>query len=125
MVQMRFRSGALGLLEFNTKAGYGYETDVEISCEEGVVTSHTVGTPFVRSSQTFRQAIAPEYTGRFGAAYRNELEAWASSLATGMPTGPSAWDGYMAMVVVEACIESVRTGQPVSIPEFEKPSLYL
>lgn len=124
MIQVRFQNGALGLLEFNTKAGYGYEVDVEISCEDGVVASHTVGTPVVRSRQILGQAIAPEYTGRFGAAYRSELNAWASSLVTDTPTGPSAWDGYMAMVVVEACIESVRTGRPVSIPEFEIPSLY-
>ena len=124
LIQARFRNGALGLLEFNTKAGYGYETDVEISCEDGVVASHTVDTPVVRSRQTLRQAIAPEYTGRFGRAYRSELDAWASSLDTGTPSGPSAWDGYMAMVVVEACIQSVKTGQPVSVPEFEQPSLY-
>ncbi|MYD89287.1 MAG: hypothetical protein F4Y08_02955 [Caldilineaceae bacterium SB0662_bin_9] len=124
LLQVRFRNGALGLLEFNTKAGYGYEVDVEISCEDGVITSHTVGTPVVRTKETLKQAIAPEYTGRFGTAYLDELVAWAASLEAGTPTGPSAWDGYMAMVVVEACIESVKTGQPVSIPEFEIPSLY-
>ena len=124
MLQVRFRDGALGLLEFNTKVGYGYEVDVEISCEDGVIASHTVGTPVVRTRETLRQAIAPEYTGRFGAAYRSELNAWVASLVSGHPTGPSAWDGYMAMVVVEACIRSIRSGQPISIPEFDKPSLY-
>ena len=89
-----------------------------------MITSHTVGTPVVRTRETLRQAIAPEYTGRFGTAYQDELVAWAASLEAEKPTGPSAWDGYMAMVVVEACIESVKTGQPISIPEFEIPSLY-
>ncbi|MDX1524340.1 MAG: inositol 2-dehydrogenase, partial [Anaerolineae bacterium] len=43
----------------------------------------------------------------------------------GKPTGPSTWDGYAAMVVADACVQSAKTGQVQTVPDLERPAMYV
>ena len=124
VVQLCFQSGALGILAYNDSAEYGYQVDVEVTCETGIVASHTMTGPSVtQRGQTSREVTA-DWGARFRDAYVTEVRAWVDSVIQGRPTGPTAWDGYRALVMAEACTESAQQGIPVSVPSHAMPSLY-
>ena len=124
IVQMAFEDGAVGTMDWSGDSGYGYEVMVEISGETGTVgtTSHT--SPILRQGSTISQAVTPNWPERFSDAYIDEAQIWINSILNNRPTGPSAWDGYMSLVVADACIRSTETGQPEQPIRMERPALY-
>lgn len=116
LVQLTFSDGTLGCIEVNSESGYGYEVYVEITCEQGQITSTALTSPAVRRSGILGHAVEPDWIPRFAAAYRAELHGWVSSVAAGRADGPSALDGYRALVVTDACQRAARSGnaEPVS-----------
>ncbi len=124
MVQLEFAGGALGGLECNAAAGYGYEIEVSITGETGVVQSSPLQSPVVRHSNASGQWVEEDWLQRFSEAYIIEVQAWVQSVLDGDATGPSAWDGYVSILTADACIESGERGQPVSLDLPMKPELY-
>ena len=124
MIQLEFASGALGGLECNADAGYGYEIQVSITGETGVVHSSPLQSPIVRHSNASGQWVEEDWLQRFREAYIIEGQAWVQSILDGEAEGPSAWDGYVSILVADACIWSGEQGQPVSVDLPERPELY-
>ena len=59
---------------------------------------------------------AHDWRDRFARAYALQLQAWISSVRAGAPAGASAWDGYAASAVADACLDfSLRSGQPMAV----------
>ena len=56
--------------------------------------------------------------------YLDEVQAWTHSILAQESTGPSAWDGYMSLVVADACVRSAESGQPQDVPVVGRPELY-
>lgn len=123
-VNLKFENGAIGTLEYNGDSGYGYEVQVEITGESGVASTVPCAGPIVRNSAGAAQAIAPSWPQRFQRAYIDEIQDWIRSIIANEATGPSAWDGYMSLVVADACVRSTETGLPVAVPHMERPALY-
>lgn len=124
LTQMRFKNGALGLIEVNAEAGYGYQVDVELTGADGSVRTPRAAAAIVRAKGQEWQAIDPDWLVRFRVAYIAEVQAWVQSVIDGEPTGPSTWDGYAAMVVADACVESFKSGNVQAVPELVCPDLY-
>lgn len=70
------------------------------------------------------QWVEEDSLQRFDTAYIIEAKAWVNALQKGEATGPPAWDGDLAMIVADACIESARCGQAVSVAILETPAIY-
>ena len=68
--------------------------------------------------------IPEEWLARFDLAYINELNHWVKSLREETTVGANAWDSYTALLVADACIQSLNSGQLVSISIPEKPDIY-
>ena len=124
IVNLAFENGAIGTLEWSGDSGYGYEVQVEITGETGTARTVSHSSPILRQSGTISQAVTPDWSSRFAQAYRDEAQAWINAIMTGEPTGPTAWDGYMSLVVAAACIRSTETGQPEAMIGIERPALY-
>ena len=124
LVHLRFAGGGLGTIECNSESGYGYEVDVRVTGERGSVETASLRTPWVSLAARRGQPVEADWLERFDAAYVAEVRAWIDSVVAGAPTGPSAWDGYVAMVVADACTESARSGAPVRVELPERPSVY-
>lgn len=123
-VNLKFENGAIGTLEYNGDSGYGYEVLVEITGETGVASTAPYAGPIVRNSDGASQTIAPNWPQRFQRAYIDEVQDWIRSIMANEATGPSAWDGYMSLVVADACVRSTETGLPVAVARIERPPLY-
>ncbi len=124
IVQLAFADGAIGTLEWNGDSGYGYEIVVEITGETGKARTVSHSSPVVRRGHTVAQTVTPDWPQRFARAYIDEVQIWTDAIRAGEPTGPSAWDGYMSLVVAEACIRSVESGLPERAIGIERPALY-
>ena len=123
-VQLAFDNGAIGTLEWNGDSGYGYEVIVEITGETGVASTAFHDSPVMRRAGLLSQAITPSWPERFARAYVIEVQDWIRSIQRNEATGPSAWDGYVSLVVADACIRSTETGLPTQIKPVERPDLY-
>lgn len=124
LIQLAFKDSSLGLIEVNADSNYGYQVDVELTGTLGAARTSPAAAPIVRQSCKQFQTIAPDWLVRFDAAYIREAQAWVRSLVKEQPTGPSVWDGYVAMVVADACVESIKTGHPQPVPDLEPPAMY-
>ena len=122
--QMAFKDGSLGVIEMNADTGYGYQVDVEITGVAGSARTSPAPSPVVKQGRKQFQTIDPDWLVRFDEAYKREVQDWVQSLIEGQPTGPSVWDGYVAMVVADAFVQSAKTGQPQAVPDMEQPALY-
>jgi myo-inositol 2-dehydrogenase / D-chiro-inositol 1-dehydrogenase len=98
VVLLETGSGVVVDVESFLRARYGYDVRCEVVGETG-----TLALPVSAST-------ARGFEDRFAQAYRDELRAWVSALQDGAPVGPSAWDGYAASAVTEACVRSAQTG---------------
>jgi myo-inositol 2-dehydrogenase/D-chiro-inositol 1-dehydrogenase len=104
-------SGVLVDIEVFVNAVRGYEIQCEVVGEAG-------------TARLEERELTPDFRGRFADAYRAELQAWVDAVAAGEPFGPTAWDGYAANVVADACLESLATGARAAVTLPERPDLY-
>jgi myo-inositol 2-dehydrogenase/D-chiro-inositol 1-dehydrogenase len=98
VVLLETAGGVVVDVESFVRAQYGYDIRCEVVGETG-----TLALPLPA-------ATARGFEDRFAQAYRDELRAWVSAVTDGTPAGPSAWDGYAAGAVTEACVRSAQTG---------------
>lgn len=124
IVQLAFENGAIGSLDWSGDSGYGYEVAVEITGETGTAATFSHSSPLLRQGGAISQAVTPDWPQRFSAAYIDEAQSWIDSIRGDEPAGPSAWDGYMSLVLAEACIRSTETGLPEGPVGIERPALY-
>jgi myo-inositol 2-dehydrogenase / D-chiro-inositol 1-dehydrogenase len=114
-VMCTFDDGAIGLMDVNIESGYGYVVAAEVVGTIGTASTVNPATSSVAVAGQTAIDVSPNWATRFAPAYLNELDAWVASLAEGISVGPGAYDGYIANVIADACIQSARTGHPVAI----------
>jgi myo-inositol 2-dehydrogenase/D-chiro-inositol 1-dehydrogenase len=106
LVLLETASGVLIDVEVFVNARYGYDIRCELVGETGTL--------------RLAEQVAPDFRTRFATAYRRELDRWVE----GLTDGPSAWDGYAANAVADACLESLASGERAEVRLAEKPPLY-
>ena len=121
LLVLESEAGALIDIEVFISAGYGYDVRGELVCERGTVTLATPAPTAVRLAGTESIGFAADWRPRFAEAYRLELQSWVRGIATGHYEGASAWDGYAATAVANACVEALNTGAPVDIRLADRP----
>jgi len=124
LIQLSLSGGRLGVIEVYVDAGYGYEVGVEVVGTRGTAYTAPPTGAVVRLERAYSQNVENDWLERFEQAYTIQLQGWIESLNNGQPNGPDAWDGYTALVAAEACIASIKSGnpEPASLPE--RPALY-
>ncbi|HSN75442.1 MAG TPA: Gfo/Idh/MocA family oxidoreductase, partial [Anaerolineae bacterium] len=126
LLQLTLSGDCLATVEVYVAAEYGYEVAAEIVCERGTATTGQPGPAIMRTAGARSVAVPMDWLERFQAAYVAELAQWTRSLRTGEPfTGASAWDGALALLVTDACVQSLRSGKPVAVHLPTRPANYL
>jgi len=124
LVFLRTTRGVLVEVEFFVNGRYGYEIRCEIVATEGSL--HMGDGSFISSAKErlIGRSVPEQWLGRFGEAYRLEMQAWIDGLRAGRVCSPSAWDGYTATAVANACIAALDTDGSVQVELPECPALY-
>lgn len=123
LIQLGLWDGALAVVELNLSAGYGYEVGVEVCGDRGSLTAGLPRGVVVRSSGRCGTPVPTDWLERFEDAYLAEVVGWVANLRQGSPW-PHAWDGYVSLLLAEACAASLATGKPVRLPPQASPPLY-
>ncbi|SDI38399.1 Gfo/Idh/MocA family protein [Alteribacillus bidgolensis] len=103
---------------------YGYDIQCQVVGETGTANLPEPSSVPVRSDAKLSNEILVDWKDRFIDAFNVEFQEWIDSTKKGEVNGPSAWDGYVAAVTSDACVEAKRTGQiePISMPK--RPAFY-
>lgn len=119
-------SGVLVTIEMFMTARYGYEVTCQVVGSDGILDMGD-GSFITRTASRQRSQDIPEqWLGRFGEAYRAELQAWIDSLRElSGPVGASTWDGYAAAASSGAAIEALTSDRAVGIELPDRPALYV
>ena len=124
LITMTLRGGGLATIEAFVSAKYGYEVSAEVVGDEGTIITTQPDQALIRTNSARSVKVPGEWLERFDSAYINELNHWVKSLTDGTMVGADAWDGYTALLVSDACINSLNSGQPVSVSIPDKPEIY-
>lgn len=124
LIVLRTSSGLLVDVEISVNIGYGCEIRAEVVCENGAVALQPPDLIRQSAAGNHSSPVAQSTIERFGQAYTAELMSWIASVGQGDAPRPSAWDGYAATAVADACRKSVTTGRPTRVVREERPALY-
>jgi myo-inositol 2-dehydrogenase / D-chiro-inositol 1-dehydrogenase len=124
-VVLQTEGGAIVDVEIFVNARYGYDVRCELVGERGTTSLMPPATATIRRDGLDGQPVPSDFRPRFAAAYRNELQAWVDATATGQVRGATAWDGYAAAAVAEACLASFTSGATAPVGLVPQPELYL
>lgn len=103
-------NGSTVTIEF-VEATYGYDIDVEATCERGVVSVAQPPHPAIKLDGALYQHIGDDWFGRSADADRSEAADWIDGVRRGRVHGPTAADGLAAQRVVDAAIRSASSGR--------------
>jgi myo-inositol 2-dehydrogenase / D-chiro-inositol 1-dehydrogenase len=124
VVLCKSESGVLVDVEVFVNSQYGYDVRCEVVGSTGFASLETPTSSAVVNRGLRSQAIAPDWQTRFSQAYLDELQDWVDGLQSGRTTGPTAWDGYAATAVTEACLRSDDKGGWTAVSLVDRPKLY-
>lgn len=119
-IDAAFTSGALGHLDLTIAVRMDWHEGFQVYGEHGSVLGKTYNPWFYKSSdvEIFHEKTA-SYSRPLGADghfYRRQLEAFAESILTGVPShGATIDDGVASVRAMAAIAESVRTRRPVRL----------
>ena len=121
---LEMATGAVATVEVSLNAGYGYDVQCEVVCENGTARLAAPYGVLTRSAGVDGALVSGDFVARFAEAYRVELVAWTASLRSGVPVGASAWDGHVATRAAAAGVISLNGGVRVVVDQETVPALY-
>jgi myo-inositol 2-dehydrogenase/D-chiro-inositol 1-dehydrogenase len=124
MVLLETKQGIRIDTEIFVNCQYGYDIQCQVVGETGTANLPEPSSVLMRSEAKLLTDILVDWKDRFIDSYDVELQEWINFTVKGEMHGPSAWDGYVVAVTVDACVKAKHTGQivPISIPE--RPAFY-
>ncbi len=104
---------------------YGYDIQCEVVGEKGIAKLPEPMAIQMRLNAKLENEILTDWKDRFVGSYDVELQDFIKAATAGTASGPSSWDGYMAAVTCDACVEAQENeGNAIAITNPERPELY-
>lgn len=119
VTMLRFRSGALGVVETARHSAWGYDVRTEVAGALGkVVVDGTQKTPATHLRRVASERdLYESFPDRFETAFRRELEAFFEALGAGRTPVPGPDDALEALRLAVAATRSWRENRPVPLEE--------
>jgi myo-inositol 2-dehydrogenase / D-chiro-inositol 1-dehydrogenase len=119
VIMLKFRNGALGVVETSRHSEWGYDIRTEVAGAVGkVVVDGAQKTPVtVLRKFGWEGDLYQSFPDRFEVAYRRELEVFFDNLGAGRPVSPGPDDALETLRLALACTMSWREGRPVRLEE--------
>ncbi|GIO60481.1 inositol 2-dehydrogenase [Paenibacillus cineris] len=121
VIMLRFRNGAIGVIDNSRQAAYGYDQRVEVFGSLGQV---NVQNDFPNSAEistaggVYRDKPKHFFLERYEAAYRLEIESFIKAILNNEDVPVSGEDGYQAELLADAARKSWLEKRPVSLSEY-------
>ncbi len=120
---LKFKNGALGIIDNTRRAVYGYDQRVEVFGSKGCVVADNEATNTVRiytSEYTSIDKIPHFFMDRYVESYLTELKYFFQCLRDNIEPKPNGEDGLQNVLVALAAQKSYEKNRPVRISEVEK-----
>ena len=119
VIMMKFRNGALGVVETARHSKWGYDIRAEVAGAVGkVVVDGERKTPATYFREVATESdLYGDFMDRFEIAYRRELEVFFEDLGAGRTPKPGPDDAYETLRLAVACTRSWRENRPVRLDE--------
>ncbi|MCO6384117.1 Gfo/Idh/MocA family protein [Oceanicola sp. 502str15] len=124
MIQMQTDRGEMVSTEVFLNATYGYHVHAELVGRDGAVSMATPTHAWLDRAGQHGHGWPDNWLPRFNEAYRRQLNAWVQSIATGIPTGASSWDGYVASALADQIVAGMQSERPINFEIGTKDSFY-
>lgn len=124
IIMFQTKSGTIIDVETFLHCQYGYDVQCEVVAEEGTVHLPDPAQLVCRQRGKCSFDILEDWRYRFIDAYNIEFQSWVNNTKQGIVDGPTAWDGYAAIAVADACLKSRETGKWETVLMEEKPDFY-
>lgn len=112
-------------VEIFVNCRYGYDIQCQVVGEEGLANLPEPMSIVTRKDARLQNAIMTDWKDRFVDSYDVELKDFIEAASRGTASGPSSWDGFVAAITSDACVEAQeKSGQIVPITLPETPALY-
>ncbi|ASL18324.1 Gfo/Idh/MocA family protein [Mycobacterium intracellulare] len=108
------RSGVIGVIELARGPGLNYEIGCDIVGANGTLSLPRV-TDGTTADSIGAQGKPDAWMERFYEAYRAQDAAWLAAVSAQTFTGPSAYDGYVTNVVIDAALAARASGRTQSV----------
>lgn len=119
MVVMRTADGKLCHINNSRRAAFGYDQRIELFGSEGMFISDNKKAHELKFyGSTTTEAAEPYlnfFIERYAEAYEAEIASFIATIRDGRPAQVTFNDGYRALVLAEAAIESAKTGKKVEV----------
>jgi myo-inositol 2-dehydrogenase/D-chiro-inositol 1-dehydrogenase len=119
IITLRFRSGALGVIDNSRVSGYGFECSGEIMGSKSTLRlggRSPIPIEILQSGVVCRP-YALDFMDHFSSAYVQEMEAFAETILSRQDPSPDGTDAEAAFVLVQAATRSYREGRPVRLQQ--------
>ena len=119
VAMLRFRDGALGVVETARHSEWGYDIRTEVAGASGKIVVEAVQkTPALFSRRFgFEGDHYENFPDRFEIAFRRELEAFFEAIREGRQPTPGPEDAVETLRLALACSRSRTEGRPVRLAE--------
>lgn len=125
IVMLETAGGVVITAEIFVNCKFGYDIQCEVVGEEGLLRLPDVSAPAFRKGGVAGSALLMDWKDRFIDAYDVEIQDFIDNVRrSGVPQGPTAWDGYVAQVTADACVRSQQSGEREAVELGVKPELY-
>jgi myo-inositol 2-dehydrogenase/D-chiro-inositol 1-dehydrogenase len=112
------KSGRIAQISNSRRASYGYDQRIEVHGSKGLVSAENLRATNVEIANGDgyrREPLLNFFMTRYTEAYRNEIAAFIAALESGNPASPSGQDGWKALVLADAALQSVKEKRVVEV----------
>ncbi|MGN1443493.1 MAG: inositol 2-dehydrogenase, partial [Acutalibacteraceae bacterium] len=120
IINLKFKNGALGVIDNSRRAAYGYDQRVEAFGSLGAaVAANDTPTNVTLMNADAVMTDKPLYffLERYMQSFRDEMIQFVDAVQNDKPTPTSGTDGLNAILIALAAKKSVKEGRPVKISE--------
>ncbi|HQV68935.1 MAG TPA: inositol 2-dehydrogenase [Thermoflexales bacterium] len=117
VAMLRFKNGALGVIEGSRRTTWGYDIRTEIAGSKGkLIVEGFPKTPLVHERNLGMESDHfVSFPDRFDAAYKAELQAFFDCIRAGKTPTPGPDDALESLRVALAATRSLKEGRPVKV----------
>jgi len=119
LVAMRMASGAFCQIDCSRRTAYGYDERIEVFGSGGCAESRRQryrGLSLYKGRKVIEDGLHAGWFERIEPSYYSALDVFVRHLGGETVVIPSLEDGLKAQVIADAATESLRSGQPVTLP---------
>jgi inositol 2-dehydrogenase len=120
IVALRFRNGALGLIDNSRASGYGYEASLEVmgsrsTLRVGAVAQRVTSIETL-SDATHRSDVGTDFVERFADGYVGAVAAFVTAVLAGRQPSPNGEDAVAAFTLADTARQSITDNRPIKVP---------